>query len=340
MSGRGPVEVDAARQKGVQIVVEAATMHVRRREIGVWIEPAVWAAVRVLDRRGRRREPGQGRLRMPLLEHRRRRRRQARRRRDASLGAKDARAVRRAVRCSRRSRFLHLCCRLPPAPVLVHDGPPCNICRPFSVRHPLGPLFPRSRLLHRRREASSNVVVPGEDEFPGQHLGGVEQRRRCVWRLDLVEWREKWLGHGWILRLGKTQPSGLTHFSHVVCDDANMAQIWAWFTSPWTDRHVRASYSPTRDRPPVAPMPNAPKSFLSPDRSLAATSPPLPPPAAAPPTHRLLWPAAGVLCSHFPIASHRRSPHSGPPASAPTRWYAICVASFHVIPWPPKALYV
>jgi hypothetical protein len=59
-------------------------------------------------------------------------------------------------------------------------------------------LFPRSRLLLRWREASFNVVVLGEDEFPGRHLGGVEQRRRCVWRVDLGEWQEKWLGHGWM----------------------------------------------------------------------------------------------------------------------------------------------
>jgi hypothetical protein len=58
-------------------------------------------------------------------------------------------------------------------------------------------LFPRPRLLRRRWEAFA-VVVPGEDEFPGRHLGGVERPRRCVWRLDREEWRDKWLGRGWM----------------------------------------------------------------------------------------------------------------------------------------------
>jgi hypothetical protein len=138
---------------------------------------------------------------MPLLECRRRRRRQARRRRGATLGPKDTGAVRWAVRCNRRrSCFLHLRRRLPLAPVVVHDSPPCIVHRPVRVRHPLGPLFSCPRLLRNRGEAFG-VDVPGEVKFPGRHRGGavqVEQRQRCVRWLDHGEMVGEWLGRGWM----------------------------------------------------------------------------------------------------------------------------------------------
>jgi hypothetical protein len=138
---------------------------------------------------------------MPLLECPQRRRRLAPRRRDASLGPEDARAVRRAVSCScRQSCFLepHRC--LPLALVLVYDSLPCNIRRSGHVRHPLGPLFPRSWLPCRQGEAVA-VVSPGEDEFPGWHRdGAVRVERRCVWWLDRGEMAGEWLGGGWMER--------------------------------------------------------------------------------------------------------------------------------------------
>jgi hypothetical protein len=175
-------------------------MRVWRRKKGVGIEPAVWVAVRVLARRKRWREPGHGRVPMPLLECRRRRRRQARRRRDTTLGPEDTGAVRRAISCSRRcSCFLQPHCRSPLALALVHNSPPSDICRPRRVQHPLGPLFPRPRLLRRRGEGVT-VVASWEDEFSRRHRGGVvrlERRRRCVWRLD----RGEMVGEcGWIGR--------------------------------------------------------------------------------------------------------------------------------------------